>query len=98
MRSTLIKAIWVLFAALFLSAQGVSQAHAVEELLDDHHHDCLICDAALATAEQAVIEPPLHVATPFKPVSTAIWTRRPQAEYLHGFNGRAPPPRGPPTL
>lgn len=97
-RSTLIKTIWVLFAALFLSVQGLSQAHAAANSGTDHTHDGIACDVALVAAEQAVIAPPLPLAKPVEVSPRPLWTVLNETILPRNFDGRAPPPRGPPTL
>ncbi len=97
-RSTLIKTIWVLFVALFLSVQGLSQAHASANGSTDHTHDGIACDVALVTAEQTVIEPPLPLATPVDLAMPVLWSVLNETALPRNFDGRAPPPRGPPTL
>lgn len=82
---------------MFLTVQGFSQAHATSNGGVDHTHDGVICDVSLAAAEQVVLTPPQPNLTPFKPVSEANWEIVLDNEYPRAFDGRAPPPRGPPA-
>lgn len=96
MRNRLIKTVWVLFIALFLSAQGLSQAHATMNGGMDHTHDGVVCDVALAAPQHIVISP--VPAAPLPLIRTVRDTGRvalPGPVY-RSFDGRAPPPRGPP--
>lgn len=96
MRHSLIKTAWVLFIALFLSVQGLSQAHAATNGGTDHTHDGIACDVALVAAEQVVVTP-----TPDVPAPAILPNREanhviPSSQGYRHFDGRAPPPRGPP--
>lgn len=95
-RHPLIKTAWVLFAALFLTVQGLSQAHATANIGDGHSHDGIACDVTLVAAEQAVITPPTDIpALVILPSRETGFIAPTSVEYRQ-FEGRAPPPRGPP--
>jgi len=95
-RHPLIKTAWVLFAALFLTVQGLSQAHAITNGGVDHSHDGVACDVALVAAEQAVITPPADIPALVILPSREIGFIAPTSFEYRQFEGRAPPPRGPP--
>ena len=97
MHSPLIKTIWVLFAALFLSAQGLAQAHSVTAGDAEHSHDGVVCEVCLAGIQQITTEPPLTFSTPFNPPVRMDWDVIIINDAPRTFDGRAPPPRGPPT-
>ena len=95
-RHSLIKTCMVLFAALFLMVQGVAQAHATANGGVEHTHDGVACDIALIAAPQAVIAPaPIVPAPKVLPMQAADPIIPATPIYRH-FDGRAPPPRGPP--
>lgn len=96
-RSSLIKTIWVLFAALFLSAQGLAQAHSAAASDAEHSHDGVVCEVCLAGVQQIATEPPLAFLSPFSPPSHVDWDVIIINDAPRTFDGRAPPPRGPPT-
>lgn len=97
-RHTLIKAIWVLLVALFLSVQSLSQAHAAANDGLDHTHDGVACSVALVAAEQVTLEPPLPVLMPLQTTEPRLWAVLIEQDLPRNFDGRAPPPRGPPAL
>lgn len=97
-RPSVIKAAIALFAVLFILGQVSAQAHVIANGGTDHSHDGVACAVALVTAEQAVLTPPIVVPQPLNltpmRVDYALTTdTRPRS-----FDGRAPPPRGPPAL
>jgi len=95
-RSPLIKAIWALFIAVFLTVQGFSQAHAIEHGGHDHTHDGVACDIVLAAAEQTIVVPPSDIPTPtLLPSRETGFVAYTSIDTLN-FESRAPPPRGPP--
>jgi len=95
-RSTLIKAIWALVIALFLTVQGVAQAHEIEHGGHEHTHDGIACDIVLAAAEQTIITPPSDVPAPtILPSRETGFVAYTSVDKLN-FESRAPPPRGPP--
>lgn len=95
-RHSLIKTFMVLIAALFLTAQGFSQAHAASNGGLDHSHDGVACDVALVAAEQTVLTPPSPVPAPvMRPTRAPAYTLAVQPT-TRSFDSRAPPPRGPP--
>ena len=96
MRHSLIKTFMVLMAALFFSVQGFSQAHAVSNGGLDHSHDGVACEVTLIAAEQEVLTPPVAVPSPFLRPMRADYIVLPTKHTNLSFNGRAPPPRGPP--
>jgi len=77
--------------------QGASQVHATEHGGTDHSHDGVACDVTLIAAEQIIATPPVPVAAPFNSVSKSNWTLVIDKDRPRTFDGRAPPPRGPPT-
>ncbi|GGX56517.1 hypothetical protein GCM10011309_01640 [Litorimonas cladophorae] len=97
-RATLIKTIWVLFMSLFLSVQGLSQAHAAANGGTEHKHEGVICAVALVAAEQTALTPPLPFASPPEIAQTPLWQPLVERNLPRTFDGRAPPPRAPPTL
>ena len=96
MRNPLIKTFMVLVVALFLTAQGFSQAHAASNGGVDHTHDGVACDVALVAAEQTVLTPPPAEPAPFAGVTKITHTNFNSEPAYPCFDGRAPPPRGPP--
>jgi hypothetical protein len=97
MRCPLIKTIWVITVALFLSTQSLADAHAIEHGGADHSHDGVVCEVSLAAAQQHIVIPPLPITTPFVPPIEANWNTVELNEVPRTFDGRAPPPRGPPA-
>lgn len=95
-RNLLIKTLMVLMAALFLTAQGFSQAHAASNGGIDHSHEGLACEVALVAAEQIVIAPPPPSPAPFILVADLVQISLKSEPHHRSFDGRAPPPRGPP--
>lgn len=96
MRHPLIKTVWVLFIALFLSAQGLSKAHAIEHGGTDHSHEGVACDVAVAAPQHIVISPAPDVPLPvIRTLRENGLTALPRP-VPHCFDGRAPPPRAPP--
>ena len=97
-RSPLIEALWVLCTVLFLAVQSVTQAHAIEHAGHDHHeHDGVTCELNLVAAEDVVITPPLPFSSPLGLGYPTNWVMRTTSERTTAFDGRAPPPRGPPA-
>lgn len=95
-RSPLIKAIWALFIALFITMQGFSQAHAISNGGDDHSHDGVACDIVLVSAEQTLATPPIdNLTPPILPSRETGFVAFTSVAYLN-FSTRAPPSRGPP--
>lgn len=94
---TLIKAFCAILIALFLTVQSYSIVHATEHAGHDHPQDCIACDSAVTAEDQAVIEPPIDYSTP--PRFTSLGTSHLQFGQIKyaNFDGRAPPPRGPPA-
>lgn len=86
----------VLAVSLFLAAQGFSQAHAASHGGVDHTHDGVACDIALVAAEITVLTPPPAEPARFTDVVTKSHTDLYSAPACRCFDGRAPPPRGPP--
>ena len=97
-KASLIKTFTVLIAVMFLFVQGVSQAHAAEHGGEDHTHEGIACEMALVAAEEIIVTPPVPVPAPFKAVSKSKWAIVFDKDRPRSFDGRAPPPRGPPTL
>jgi len=97
LRSSLIKTAWVLFAAMFVATQGLAQAHSTAAGETDHSHDGVVCELCLAGLQQIATEPPLKILTPFVPPAEAAWDAMAPRDVPRTFDGRAPPPRGPPT-
>ncbi len=95
-RHPLIKTSMVLMAALFLMVQGFGQAHAASNGGIDHSHDGVACDVALVAAEQTVLTPPPAKPAPFVAVTQLKQTELYSEPAYRSFDGRAPPPRGPP--
>jgi len=95
-RSPLIKTFMVLIVALFLTAQGFSQAHAASNGGVDHTHDGVACDVALVAAEQTVLTPPPADPAPFTGIAQTPQPDLYSEPAYRSFDGRAPPPRGPP--
>lgn len=87
----------VLIAGIFLTVQGFSQAHAAANFETDHTHDGVACDIGLISAEEVVVTPPVPVQAPSNDVSKSNWTLTVGQDRPRTFDGRAPPPRGPPT-
>ncbi len=96
-RSSFMKIIWVLVAALFLSAQGLAQAHSVSDGSADHSHDGVVCEACLASLQHTAVEPSPSLITPLNLPSRVDWDVAVINEAPRTFDGRAPPPRGPPA-
>ncbi|MGJ8560266.1 MAG: hypothetical protein ACSHX3_08525 [Litorimonas sp.] len=95
-RSPLIKTLAVLFAVLFLFAQGSAQAHAVE-FGASHDHDGVACSVSVLGEDQIIVPTPLELETP--PVSeTPVVTLTPTkaVTFMTAHPCRAPPPRAPP--
>lgn len=82
---------------MFLFVQGFSQAHATEHGGTDHSHDGIACDIMIVAAEQIIVTPPVPVPAPFKSVSKSNWKMAFNKDRPRTFDGRAPPPRGPPS-
>ena len=96
-QNRIIKTAMVLFAVLFLSAQGISQAHATANGGTDHSHDGVACSVALIAAQHAVVEPEVTVVIPDpQPAILSDYAPANQTTCI-GFTSRAPPPRGPPS-
>lgn len=85
-------------AVMFLFVQGVTQAHATEHGEHDHSHDGIECEITLLAVEQIIDEPPVLIPAPIKAVSIPNWNISYNNSHLKAYDGRAPPPRGPPTL
>jgi len=98
MRHPLIKALLALFVTLFLMAQGFGQAHAAANGGIDHSHDGVACDVALVTAEQVQVAPPVAITAPVQRLITKSEYGLTTDVAPKSFDGRAPPPRGPPLL
>ncbi len=94
----MIKTVWVLIVSLFLLVQGVSQAHATANGGLDHTHDGIACDVALIAAEQVTLTPPLRIKAPVELTVEPIWQPHAIRTLPRIYDGRAPPPRAPPTL
>lgn len=95
-RSPFIKTIAVLFAALFLFAQGMASAHVVE-FGTNHDHDGVACSVSVLGEDQAIVPAPLETVT--VPVSeTPVVTLSPTqvVTFTTAHPCRAPPPRAPP--
>jgi hypothetical protein len=96
MRNPLIKTLMVLMAALFFTVQSFSQAHAAANGSVDHSHEGVACEVAVIAAEQTVLTPPppnpAPITQPTRTSNIAVPTER----AFRSFDGRAPPPRGPP--
>jgi hypothetical protein len=87
----------VLMAALFFTVQGFSQAHAVSNGGLDHSHDGVACEVTLIASEQEILTPPAVVPSPFVRPIRADYVARPTKARICSYDGRAPPPRGPPS-
>ena len=96
-KTWLIKTFTVLLALAFLMVQGVSQAHAAEHGEADHSHDGVACDITLVAVEQVIIAPPVLIPSPFKAAAKSNWIFTFDKDRPRTFDGRAPPPRGPPA-
>jgi len=98
MRAPLIKTLMVLFAMLFLSAQTASAVHATECLGEaDHHQDCITCVLSVTKSDAAHLTPAPEIELPvIKPIAATIF-KTVTASAPRSFDGRAPPPRGPPV-
>jgi hypothetical protein len=95
-RSPFIKTLAVLFAILFLFAQGTAQAHAVE-FGTSHDHDGVACSVSVLGEDQAIVPAPLE--TPTVPVSetpTVTLSPTKRVVFTTAHPCRAPPPRAPP--
>jgi hypothetical protein len=95
-RSPTLKTLAVLFAALFLFAQGMASAH-IAEFGTTHDHDGMACSVSVLGENQAVIPAPIE--TPTVPVvETLPVTLSPTkiAAFTATHPARAPPPRAPP--
>jgi len=95
-RSPTFKTLAVLFAALFLFAQGMASAH-IAEFGTTHDHDGVACSVSVLGEDQAVIPAPIE--TPTVPViETPVLKLNPTkvATFTTTHPARAPPPRAPP--
>ena len=97
-KAPIIKTFTVLIAMMFLFVQGVSQAHATEHGEHDHSHDGVECEITLLAVEQIITEPPVPIPSRTKTTSKSNWSVPFYKSLTRTFDGRAPPPRGPPTL
>jgi hypothetical protein len=91
-----IKTLAVLFAALFLFAQGMASAHTVE-FGTNHAHDGVACSVSVLGEDVAVTPVPLETVTipvDETPVVTLSPTKTVAFDSTHP--ARAPPPRAPP--
>lgn len=91
-----IKTLAVLFAALFLFAQGMASAHVVE-FGTNHDHDGVACSVSVLGEDIAVAPVPLETQT--NPVAEApLVAVSPTKTVAFDSNhpARAPPPRAPP--
>lgn len=91
-----IKTLAVLFAVLFLFAQGSAQAHAVE-FGTNHDHDGVACSVSVLGEDQTIVPAPLELATVAvseTPVVTLSPTKA--VTFKAAYPCRAPPPRAPP--
>jgi len=95
-RYSLIKTFMVLVAALFFSVQSLSVAHAAAHSDHDHSHDGIACDITVLAAEKVALTPPPAQTAPLPRVICASFVTLRSESFNHGFNKRAPPPRGPP--
>lgn len=95
-RHAFIKTFMVIMAILFFAVQGFSQAHAAANGGLDHSHDGVACDVALVAAEQTILTPPPPSTAPFIALQNAPKIAKLQMAAYSNFEGRAPPPRGPP--
>ena len=90
------KSLWAFFIALFLAVQGLSLAHATENGGEDHTHEGIACDVAVASVQQTIITPPVELPAPtILPVPETGHVAPTSMVYQH-YEGRAPPLRGPP--
>ena len=88
--------IGLLFAALFLLAQGIATAHAGGP--GPHDHDGVACAVTLIAEDQAVAPEPVLVETPVPTETAPVLHDRPVAQIcVDAADTRAPPPRGPPA-
>ncbi|GLQ25078.1 hypothetical protein GCM10007853_29520 [Algimonas ampicilliniresistens] len=90
------KTLAVLFAALFMFAQGMAQAHVVE-FGASHEHDGVACTVSVLGEDQAIAPVPLETET--VPVDESpVITLRPTktVTFQNAHPCRAPPPRAPP--
>jgi len=95
-RPPAIKTLAVLFAALFLFAQGMAQAHIIE-FGGDHEHDGVACSVSVMGEDPVVIPVPLELTTPpvvETPTVQLSPTKAIAFQTVHPC--RAPPPRAPP--
>lgn len=86
------------FACLFVMLQGTALAHAAQYGDSSHEHNSIVCTLdALATQQTAII-PPAPIT--FVPVISqrTVFTAAYISFDCSTPQGRAPPPRGPPTL
>lgn len=95
-RSPFIKTLAVLFAALFLFAQGMAQAHIVE-FGTIHDHDGVACSVSVLGEDQALVPAPIETITP-PVIETPTITLHPtkSVTFAATHPARAPPPRAPP--
>ena len=88
--------IGLLFAALFLLAQGIATAHAGGP--GPHDHDGVACAVMLVAEDQAVAPEPVLVETPVPAEPAPLSHALPGAQScVDAADARAPPPRGPPA-
>jgi hypothetical protein len=91
-----IKTLAVLFAALFLFAQGIASAHVVE-FGTNHDHDGVACSVSVLGEDVAVAPVPLETQTvPVSetPIISVNLTKT--VAFASNHPARAPPPRAPP--
>lgn len=95
-RSPFIKTLAVLFAVLFLFAQGMASAHVVE-FGTSHDHDGVACSVSVLGEDQTVVPAPIETITP-PVVETPIIKLGPTqaVTFAATHPARAPPPRAPP--
>ena len=92
----LIKALWAVIIALFFAMQSFSLAHSAEHGGHEHEHDGVACEIMVLPIEQAILTPPHDIAAPSpRPIRETAFFKDGWVYFPH-FDGRAPPPRGPP--
>lgn len=95
-RSLNIKTLAVLFAALFLFAQGMAQAHIVE-FGTNHDHDGVACSISVLGEDLAIVPAPLETVTiPVNETPVVMLSPTKAITFTTAHPCRAPPPRAPP--
>lgn len=86
------------FAFLFVTLQGSALAHAAQYGDNTHEHNGVVCTVDAIAAEQDVSLPvPVSFNIP-APALAQLYAQAYVSAAVTSPQGRAPPPRGPPTL